>query len=347
MGAGASASASTTSNEVLELLTPELTATLARCARDSPATFGAAIQSIRDAAAKLPDATSTAAAAVTAATPTYTTAATPAAVTTTGTLSERVVHEINACRTNPSAFAARLEKTKQYYQGKNVVKANETTLVTNEGVSAVDECIQVLQKTAPMSPLTLPMCAGLTQSCQDHNDDTGPKGITGHDGSEGSKPADRINRHGLWSGGCAENISYGHDDPFQIVAQLLVDDGVPSRGHRKNLLTPAFNNVGVAVGPHKIYRVMCTQNFANQYKDGPPSYDRKKALKIVGATSMTPELISFLTIVPFENIVEKIKSALESEGDETKVDLDFTPPGTLAVKLESAGGSSSFSCTFG
>ena len=50
-----------------------------------------------------------------------------AAVTTTGTLSERVVHEINACRTNPSAFADRLEKTKQFYQGKNVVAAKDST----------------------------------------------------------------------------------------------------------------------------------------------------------------------------------------------------------------------------
>jgi hypothetical protein len=156
-----------------------------------------------------------------------------------------------------------------------------------------------------------------------------------------------MNRHGIWSGGCAENISYGHDDPFSIVAQLLVDDGVPSRGHRKNLLTPSFQRVGVAVGPHAKYGKMCTQNFANEYKDGASSFDRKNPLKIVGASSMTNELTQFLTIVPFDEIVEKIETALESEGDATKVDLDFTPPGTLGVKISSAGGSSSFSCTFG
>lgn len=32
--------------------------------------------------------------------------------------------------------------------------------------------------------------------------------------------------------------------------QLLVDDGSTSRGHRKNILNPAFNYIGVFTGDH-------------------------------------------------------------------------------------------------
>jgi uncharacterized protein YkwD len=58
---------------------------------------------------------------------------------------------------------------------------------------------------------------------------------TGHTGSDGSSVTDRISRH------CsvrwvthAENITYGNDSYMarDAVIDLLIDDGVPSRGHR-------------------------------------------------------------------------------------------------------------------
>lgn len=55
---------------------------------------------------------------------------------------------------------------------------------------------------------------------------------------------------------------YGSDDPTDIVAQLLIDDGVPSRGHRKNILNKEFKIVGVAFGPHTKFKNMTVQNFA-------------------------------------------------------------------------------------
>ena len=58
-----------------------------------------------------------------------------------------------------------------------------------------------------------------------------------------------------------ENISYGDDNARNIVIQLLVDDGVPSRGHRKNILNFKFDEVGVSVGKHSGYGSMCVIDF--------------------------------------------------------------------------------------
>jgi uncharacterized protein YkwD len=62
----------------------------------------------------------------------------------------------------------------------------------------------------------------------------------GHEGSDGSTIATRVSRYGTWRGAIAESIPYGTDLAREIVIQLLVDDGVPGRGHRKNILENQF-----------------------------------------------------------------------------------------------------------
>lgn len=51
-----------------------------------------------------------------------------------------------------------------------------------------------------------------------------------------------------------ESISYGQDEPIEVILQLAVDDGVPSRGHRKNLFNTGFVKAGIFTGDHKAYR---------------------------------------------------------------------------------------------
>jgi uncharacterized protein YkwD len=50
-----------------------------------------------------------------------------------------------------------------------------------------------------------------------------------------------------------ESISYGCDDPVEVILQLAVDDGVSTRGHRTNLFNPQFAKAGVFSGDHKVY----------------------------------------------------------------------------------------------
>ncbi|HVN71097.1 MAG TPA: CAP domain-containing protein [Desulfomonilia bacterium] len=76
----------------------------------------------------------------------------------------------------------------------------------------------------------------------------------------------RIDKYGKWALAAGENIDYGNAQARSIVTSFLIDDGVPSRGHRENLPDPAFNFVGVAVGLQPAYRAMCVLDFAGAYK---------------------------------------------------------------------------------
>src|SRR5262249_23508273 len=135
---------------------------------------------------------------------------------------------------------------------------------TAEGVSSVDEAIQFLRHTQPRTPLKL--STGLVRAAREHVADQAAGGF-GHRGSDGSDPADRISRYGWWSGRWGENISYGHSSAREVVLALIVDDGLRSRKHRKNIFNPAFSFAGAAVGFHPRFKTVCSIDFAGGYVD--------------------------------------------------------------------------------
>jgi uncharacterized protein YkwD len=180
------------------------------------------------------------------------------------TLEKDIVLELNKARTNPAAYArVYLEVRRQNYEGRLFRRPGQLDLRTKEGRSALEECIRVLRNTEALGPLR--PSRGLSRAATDHIKDTGPRGKIGHKGIDGSTISTRVSRYGKWSGYIAENISYGPGEAREIVIQLLVDDGVTSRGHRKNILENQFAYIGVAVGPHKTFTTMCVMDFATVY----------------------------------------------------------------------------------
>lgn len=105
----------------------------------------------------------------------------------------------------------------------------------------------------------------MSLAARDHVKEQGPTGATGHHGTEGSLPWDRINRYGTWANKTAENIAYGHSSARDIVIALIIDDGVRNRGHRKTIFDTSLRIIGVATGPHAKYGTMCVMTFAGGF----------------------------------------------------------------------------------
>ena len=166
----------------------------------------------------------------------------------------QVLTALNAARTDPAAYAAGLKRYRTYFHANLLRYPGEGADVeTEEGVAAVDEAIGFLNHQAPLVPVeSAPL---FVASARDLVADQA-QGGAGHESSDGSSPADRARRHG---GGSyvAEVIAYGPIDAADVVRQLIVDDGVPDRGHRSIIYSPELRFAGVACGPHREYGTVC------------------------------------------------------------------------------------------
>ncbi|OGU12641.1 MAG: serine protease [Geobacteraceae bacterium GWC2_58_44] len=182
-----------------------------------------------------------------------------------GNLARQVLAETNLARTQPARYAGYLRDMRPLFIGKAYRLPGSVAMVmTSEGVAALDEAIGYLSKQAPLPPLA--WSQGLAEAAADLVRDQGQTGQVGHEGGRSGGMQARIERHGTWTGRIAENIGYGPGTARLMVIELIVDDGVPGRGHRKNTFTRAFSVAGAACGPHPLYRHMCVMDFATQYK---------------------------------------------------------------------------------
>jgi uncharacterized protein YkwD len=161
-----------------------------------------------------------------------------------------VLRELNLARENPSLYATFVAESRPFHM--------------IEHGHAVDEAVRFLKKARPLQPLTL--STGMSRAAADHCAEQ-VEGQLGHNGSDRSSPGDRISRYGNWSVSWGENISYGQKTARGIVLTLIIDAGVRSRGHRKNIFNPKFNYAGAAFGPHARYRTVCSIDFAGGYAE--------------------------------------------------------------------------------
>jgi uncharacterized protein YkwD len=112
----------------------------------------------------------------------------------------------------------------------------------------------------------------MSAAAADHVRDQGPRGGLGHAGTDRSAPATRVRRYGRWFGVVSENIQYGRAASARdVVADLLIDDGVPDRGHRRNIFDSAIRVAGAACGPHAMYAQMCVIVHAGDFAEATSS----------------------------------------------------------------------------
>jgi uncharacterized protein YkwD len=174
-----------------------------------------------------------------------------------------VVQEMSDVRVRPKVYAKYLRELRPFFKGTLWNRPDRVPLRTDEGVAALDEAVAFLESAQPVGPLRFN--EGLARAARLHAQDIGPKGSIEHTGSDGSRLSDRLNRLGRWQGLISENISAGEDEARQVVLQLLIDDGVASRGHRKNLFNPDLHQAGAGSAPHRDYRTVTVIDYADGF----------------------------------------------------------------------------------
>lgn len=123
-------------------------------------------------------------------------------------------------------------------------------IMTQEGARPARELLSVLRNTEPL-PIFHPS-EGLSRAAKSHARHQSRTGQTGHGGQGGTRA--RAEREGNWLSQLAENIAYGNPSAHYAILALMVDDGVPDRDHRINMLKPEFKVVGTSWDTHRRYQ---------------------------------------------------------------------------------------------
>ena len=162
---------------------------------------------------------------------------------------EEVLAVINYARTRPQAFAHNLRDAETY----------RATWVGDEP-GALEEAVAFLMRQPPLPPLRWDDRLG--SAARGHADSQGGTGQVGHVGPRGDSFPQRLQRVGLYAGLTAEGISYGQMSAEDVVRQLIVDSGVPNRGHRRDIFGGNYQAAGVGCADHARYGAMCVIEYA-------------------------------------------------------------------------------------
>jgi uncharacterized protein YkwD len=192
----------------------------------------------------------------------------PAAAVRSTPEEQAVVREMTKIRMFPREYAKYLRALGDRFDGKLWRLRDHLPIRTEEGRAAVLEAAEFLETVRPI-PGALAFSERLHDAARDHVLDQGPSGQTGHVGTDGSQFFQRIRRHGQGGQLLGEVISYGNETPRMTVIQLVIDDGVPDRGHRKNIFNPEFQVAGAAIGYHRGYGAMTVVDLADRFDDVP------------------------------------------------------------------------------
>lgn len=163
-----------------------------------------------------------------------------------------LLEKVNEIRTNPQAQASII-------QTKILDKINENGVHTewrlkyNEGKVAVQEAIDYLAAKEPVGAVTLDQ--GLSRSAYEHSyyQIEVIKQMT-HSGPDGQGLGDRVKKYNDWkTGGIFENIvgsSSIWNTAEMVCFAWIIDDGVPTRGHRKNFFAESATKMGLGIYNH-------------------------------------------------------------------------------------------------
>lgn len=178
---------------------------------------------------------------------------------------EQLFALINKVRTNPKSMIPYLQEMILKFDGDLYKRGGDRpNLRTKEGAKAVEEAIKALERISTgLEPLI--WSKELAQAAREHVNDIGSKGLFQHESSDQKTVKERFAKFGTFISTYGENLSFSCESPEEIVAQLLIDDGVPDRGHRDNLFNSEFKVFGCYTGDHRDFDKMTCIDFAGGF----------------------------------------------------------------------------------
>lgn len=177
---------------------------------------------------------------------------------------QTILAEINEARRNPQTYVKYLEEYKKLMRDKIVIFPNGVRMQTFEGVKAVDEAIDFLKKSAPLEAFQT--SEGLAKPAVLQLNDLIEDNMIGHRGKDGSDLQKRLARFGLIGNMYAESMVLYVESPRDIVMTMIIDDGIGSRGNRKNLFSDKFKHIGLAYGIDKKGVAVMVAVFADSFR---------------------------------------------------------------------------------
>ena len=172
---------------------------------------------------------------------------------------KNLVLAMNLIRHNPEKYSTLYVFPRlQYFQGTTFHFPGRVPLRTKEGIEAVRELYLELQEAESM-PLFYPS-KGMSKASADHARYMRRTATASHEGGGGLTA--RVSKHGQWVSGLAENLAWATTNAHETIVNLMIDDGVRNRGHRKNILNPAYTKVGVANDEHPRFATSWVINYA-------------------------------------------------------------------------------------
>jgi uncharacterized protein YkwD len=144
-----------------------------------------------------------------------------------------VIYILNLIRTNPVLFVKTVLKKYPAVSGNGYLAADSFYFIS---------LVNTLQKMEPLNMLYPDKNCFESAMCHAYS-----SGLTGYVGHERKTKDCKTKKY--FNGECCD---YGHADPLDIVLSLLIDEGIPSLGHRMVCLN-AYNNIGVSIQPHTRY----------------------------------------------------------------------------------------------
>ncbi|MEI6816800.1 MAG: CAP domain-containing protein [Bacteroidota bacterium] len=163
-------------------------------------------------------------------------------------LENDVIYYTNLARMNPKLFGETY--LKKYLDSTKKYDSYSNTLIAE------------LKAMKPLPPFKTDKI--LYDEAMKHAKDMGKSGKVGHNSSSGTSYLDRVKLLRKTYFGIAENCNYGYSTALDITLGLMIDEGVPDHGHRKNMFHEKLNLLGVSFQPHKTYGNNCVMEFGTK-----------------------------------------------------------------------------------